>query len=87
MNVDSDTTHSEILRYRLYKRGRNFEPVYVTIPEFYEEYADRLSWAIGIFAGATIATAVEDVLTAGVGTADDIPSVIGALGIARLILV
>lgn len=51
-----------------------------------KDYDKRAALALAAVGGIGLVTIAEDVLTAGAGIADDIPSLIGALGSAAEIL-
>ena len=75
-----------VASYYFYKLNEKEEEVIVPATEVVKEYNKRAVTAIAVAGVIIAATLAEDALTAGAGTADDIPSLIGALSAAGAIL-
>ena len=72
--------------YSFYKIGGGGQKVTVTSNEVIKELRYTLILAAIVAGGIVVGTLAEDVVTGGAGIADDVPSVIGALGTAAAIL-
>ena len=82
MGIMSSSLHPGIEYNYFYRLNCSHEQVPVSSVTIFEEIKSNITWATIIAVAIIVATVVEDIATSGIGVADDIASLLGALAAA-----
>ena len=85
MGINFSKSQPGVANYYFYYYSNGFRQQ-VTSTSVANSFRSMLVWASLVASTVVVGTLVEDGLTAGAGVADDVPSLIGAAALARLIL-
>jgi RHS repeat-associated protein len=86
MNVKPTLKRSGVIEYDFYKDDDGERVTVVSFSAVREQYKKRQKEALEAIGGIMILTILEDIISVGAGTLDDLPSFLVALGRATVIL-